>query len=498
MRSLIINSEQKEMRVALMNGERLEQLHIFTPEQSSLVGNLYKARVQRILPGLEAAFVDYGDGKNGFLALTDVCLPRLNKSYDNQSSKPTISQFLYEGQHILVQITKDPIDEKGARLTMKISLASRYLVFLPFGKNLKVSHLIEASAERDRLQQMLRGLIEEKQGEDSTTGSGYILRSQANAADRNALSVDLDYLYSLWSSLRTTLTKTKAPHRVYRELSMEKKLIRQMTPAELDQIVVDNQQAYNDLVGFCRGEWGTEDLPLRCDLSSPPLFHRYGVEQQIEGALARKINLDQGGYIVIDQTEAMVVIDVNTGSSVGQRCLDKTHYETNLQAAKIIAHQIRLRNLSGIIVIDFIDMKPAVHRNQLLSELKAAMINDGADTYISNFTEFGLVQMRRTRRSPSLGKILAERCSICSGSGEVRTLDSVFMDIWRRVSQVSKIHNVKQLELQVSLEVMDYLQTSTDALLEGLEQAFNCIIELKHQPRYPREHFNVVPVRAHK
>ena len=498
MRSLIINSEHKEMRIALLSGDLLEQLHIVTPEQSSDVGNIYKARVQRILPGLEAAFVDYGEEKNGFLALADVRLPRLNKSHDNQSSKPTISQFLYKGQQILVQIAKDPIDDKGARLTMRISLASRYLVLLPFGKNLKVSHSIEASEERDRLTEVLKELIEEKQLKGSPESAGYILRSQAKVADSNALSADLDYLHSLWSSLRTTLTNTKAPDRVYRDLSIEKKLIRQMTATELDQIVVDNQQTYNDLAEFCRTEWSTEDLPLRCDPSSPPLFYRYGVEQQIQGALARKITLDQGGYIVFDETEAMVVIDVNTGSSVGQHCLDKTHYETNLEAAKIIAHQIRLRNLSGIIVIDFIDMKPAVHRDQVLSELKAAMINDGADTYVSNFTELGLVQIRRERRRSSLRKILTEGCSVCSGSGGVKTLDAVFMDVWRRVSKVTKAHNVKQLELQVSLELMDYLQSSTDSLLEGLEQGFNCIIELNYQPRYPREHFNVVPVRANK
>lgn len=498
MHSLLINTVHRETRVALLHGDKLEQLHIIKPGRSSLVGNLFKGQVRRIVPSLEAAFVDFGADKNGFLSLTDICLPPLKKSATKQPLQPTINQFLHEGQQILVQVIKDPIDDKGARLTTKISLASRFLVFLPFGRRLKVSHLLKDVEERNRLKAVSRELIDEKQGKDCLARSGYILRSQARFADRQSLSADLDYLFSLWSSLQKTFTTTKAPAIVHRELPLEKQLIKQFSPEGLDKIVVDDREKYSDLLEFCRSESVVEDLHFHSDLSSLPLFQHHGIETQIADALARKIDLPKGGHVVFDQTEAMVVIDVNTGASAGQGSIDKTHYETNLEAAGVIARQIRLRNLSGIIVIDFIDMQPAADRSRLLAELKTAMIDEGSDIYISNFTELGLVQIRRKRRAASLSNILREQCDACSGSGHVKSLDSVFIDIWRTVSHVSKTNHGKNLELQASLEVTDYLQYSRDFLLHELKEKFNCMIELKHQPRYFREQFSVVPIYAEK
>ncbi len=494
--SLLINSAHRETRIALLRGDQLEQLHIVNSEQCSLVGNLYKGTVRRVLPSLEAAFVDFGVDKNGFLSLTDICLPPLSKPSVSAPSQPTINQFLHEGQQLFVQVAKDPIDDKGARLTTKISLASRYLVFLPFGRGLKVSHLIKDTEERNRLKRVFSELIHQKQGKEFMARSGYILRSQACFADRHKLNTDLDQLFSLWSELQETFTRVNAPGIIYRELALEKQLIKQMAPDGLGQIVVNDWTKYNDLLDFCQAESCAQNVHFHSDLSGSPLFQHYGIEVQIATAMARKIDLPKGGQVVFDQTEAMVVIDVNTGASAGQRSLDKTVYETNLEAAKVIAQQIPLRNLSGIIVIDFIDMKPVAHRNKLLAELKTAMISDGPDTYISNFSELGLIQIRRTRRRTSLSKTLTEQCGVCAGSGQVKTLEAVFTDIWREVSQVSKKNVSKKLELQASSELIDYLQYSRDSLLDELRQDFNCMIELKHQPEYLREQFSVLPARA--
>ncbi|MDG0969009.1 MAG: Rne/Rng family ribonuclease [Porticoccaceae bacterium] len=492
----VVNHESQETRVAVLENGILQELHIQRADTVGLVGNIYRATVIRILPGLEAAFVDFGGHKNGFLSLADIDTPRLtNKANSGQeASPPTIKNLLHEGQNIIVQVIKDAIDAKGARVTMKVSIASRYLVFMPTGHAVKVSHLIKNGDERKRLKTQLRCMLEELDVAVKPYQGSFILRSDAADIDLQSLRSDLQFLLGTWSSVLLAKSQSKSPGSIYIDLPVTQRLIRDIAPQHLNEVIVDDQQICDEVYHFWSHYYGENPLTVTCVSHAPNVFTDYGIDDEINRALFRRLDLDDGGYVIFDEAEAMTTIDVNTGSHVGQHELEETVFQTNLNSISIITQQIRLRNLSGIIIIDFIDMQNQHHRQQVLSSLKKLMGNDPINAMISGFTELGLIQIRRKRRYNSLRQILMTDCSTCHGSGVLKSLDTVMLEIWRELSGAAKAFETNRLQLRASSEIINFVKASKVSISKALERQFNCTIEIVDEPSFVREKFDIVSI----
>ncbi|HAZ79120.1 MAG TPA: Rne/Rng family ribonuclease [Porticoccaceae bacterium] len=492
----VVNHEPQETRVAVLEDGILQELHIQRADAVGLVGNVYRATVMRILPGLEAAFVDFGEPKNGFLGLADIDAPLLmNKANSGKEDQPpTIKNLLHEGQNIIVQVIKDAVDAKGARVTMKVSIASRYLVFMPAGNAVKVSHLIKSRDERKRLKTQLRCMFEEFNRAAKPHQGTFILRSDAADIDMQSLKIDLQFLLDTWSSVLLAKGQSKSPGCIYIDLPVTQRLIRDIAPRQLNEVIVDDQQIYDDLYHFWSHYYGEESLALTCVSHAPNIFNGYGIDDEIHRALFRRLDLDDGGYVIFDEAEAMTTIDINTGSHVGQHDLEKTVFQTNLKSISVITQQIRLRNLSGIIIIDFIDMQNQHHRQQILSSLKKMMENDPVNATISHFTELGLIQIRRKRSYNSLRQILMTDCSTCQGSGVLKSLDTVMLEMWRELSGAAKAYESSHLQLRASSEMIDFVKASKVSISKTLERQFNCTIEIVDEPSFVREKFDIVSI----
>jgi ribonuclease G len=459
----------------------VQELHIERSSARGLVGNIYVGRVARVLPGMQSAFVEIGLERAAFLHVADIWEHRQN----GHESKP-IERILHEGQSLLVQVIKDPIGTKGARLSTQVSLAGRLLVYLPQDSHIGISQRIEDEAERESLRGKLQQLLPEG------LAGGFIIRTMAETATERELQNDIEYLTKLWHDLTAKSGSLPVPSPIYQDLNLAQRVLRDMATEESVRILVDSRETYQKMLDFAQQY--TPAIVERIDHynGDRPLFDLNGVEDEIQKALARRVELKSGGYLIIDQTEAMTTIDVNTGGFVGGRSFDDTIFKTNLEAAQVIARQLRLRNLGGIIIIDFIDMENADHRAAVLQELNKALDRDRTRLTVNGFTQLGLVEMTRKRTRESLAHILCEPCMTCAGRGEIKTAQTVCYEILRDVVRESKQFSAREFRILASQSVIDLFLDEESQSLAQLGDFIGKPISLQVESLYTQEQYDVI------
>ena len=478
---ILINVTPPETRVAVIENGVLQELIIERSCKIGLVGNIYKGQVCRVLPGMQAAFVDIGLARSGFLHLSDLCSKELEKK-----GSANIEHYLHEGQHIIVQVFKDPLGTKGARLTTDISIPSRFQVYMPYSNTTGISQRIECTEERVRLKNCLEQFRQEHEC------GGFIARTAAECVEDSVLIADMEFLLKLWESIRTKIATAAPKQFIHKDLPLSVRTLRDLYRDGIERIRVDSKETYLRLVEFA--EVFVPDIVhvIEHYTGECPVFDIYSVEDEIEKALARKVKLKSGGHLVFDQTESMTTVDVNTGGYVGGRNLEETIFKTNLEAAQAIARQLRLRNLGGIIIIDFIDMKNPEHRGQVLQALERHLEKDRAKTKISEVSVLGLVEMTRKRTRESLEHIMCEPCCACGGRGVLKTAESVCLEIFREIIREVRQYNVQQILVLASNEVAEMLLDEKADMLAELEAFLDVQIKFRSESGYNQEQYDVV------
>ena len=477
---ILINTSREETRVAILDDGLLQDLFIERACARGLVGNVYWGQVVRVLPGMQSAFLDVGLERTAFLHIAEIEGART----DTGTFKP-IESLLHEGQRLMVQVAKDPIGTKGARLTTTISLAGRKLVYLPNDSHIGVSQRIEDAALREELR-TLATTVRQKDEK-----GGYIVRTCAEegATEQEFLS-DMAYLARLWDGIRHRAQEVKKPTLLYQDLTLAQRTLRDMVH---EGTAVDDEAEYEALLEFAKHFVPAAVGKLHHYEGERPLFEQFDIDEEIELALGRRVELKSGGYLVFDQTEAMSTIDVNTGAYVGKRDFSDTVFKTNLEAAQVIARQLRLRNLGGIIIVDFIDMAKDEHREAVLSELRRAVSLDRTKMTVSGFNELGLVAMTRKRTRESLAHTLCETCPVCGGRGEIKTARTVCYDILREITRLAKLYKeMKEFRILASQTVIDLLLEEESQALELLQQAIERPILLEVESVYTQEQWDVI------
>ncbi len=478
---ILINVTPPETRVAVIENGVLQELIIERGQQKGLVGNIYKGQVCRVLPGMQAAFVDIGLERAAFLHLSDFSSKELEKK-----GSENIEHYLREGQAIVVQVTKDPIGTKGARLTTEISIPSRYQVYMPYASNSGVSQRIECDKERSRL----RACIEKFQEKNET--GGFIARTAAECIEEAVLFSDMIFLTKLWMAISEKVTKAEVKTLIHEDLSLSIRTLRDLYREGIERIRVDSRETHQKLLEFAK-VFVPEILPVIEHYSGEcPVFDIYNVEDEITRALDRTVKLKSGGHLVFDQTEAMTTVDVNTGAYVGGRNLEETIFKTNLEAAQTISRQLRLRNLGGIIIIDFIDMQSQEHKKQVLDALQRNLDKDHAKNKITEVSTLGLVEMTRKRTRESLEHILCEPCSACGGRGVLKTAESMCLEIFREIIREVRLYNVQELLVLASNEVVEMLLDEEADMLAELELFLDVRIKFRAEAEYNQEQYDVV------
>ena len=496
---ILVNVTPRETRVGVVENGMLQEVHIERTQRRGYVGNIYRGRVIRVMPGMQAAFVDIGLERAAFLHASDILRPPpavtsepagTNGDGDTSVSatppaQPAISELLHEGQAVTVQVVKDPIGSKGARLTTQLSIPSRYLVLLPHSAVLGVSVRIEDEAERARLKEVLS---------DSTgeNGPGYIVRTNAEGQSETALKEDLDYLAKAWSVVESNGRNAEIGQCVYEDLLLPLRALRDLMHDGVEKVRVDSRETFERMQTFAKQFMPELVERIEHYPGERPIFDLYGAEDEIQRALHKQVPLKSGGYLIVDQTEAMTTIDVNTGSFLGTRNLEETVYRTNLEAAQSAARHLRLRNLGGIIIIDFIDMTDDEHKRQVMRALERCLARDHAKTHISEVSSLGLVEMTRKRTRESLEHVLCQSCPTCSGRGTLKTAETTCFDIFRDILREWRQFDVEQLLVLASQEVVDRLLDEESQNLAELEQFIGRPIKLQAEALYNREQYDVV------
>ena len=484
---ILINVTPTESRVAVVENGLLQELYLERWNDGSYVGNIYMGRVERVLPGMQAAFVNIGLERTAFLHANDIMPRQPELTEDGEPvAAPPINELLRQNQNVLVQVIKDPLGTKGARLTTQLSIPSRYLVLLPEVNNIGVSVRIEAEAERERLRTLVRKLV----GEDSK--AGFILRTNAEDVGEEALARDLEYLRRLWSRIDIAMQDASAGQCIYEDLSLPFRSLRDLMHGEVERVRIDHAPTVERARSFAREFFPDWVDRIETYSGDGPLFDLYGVEDEIDRALSRTVPLKSGGHLTIDQTEAMTTVDVNTGAYVGFRNLEDTIYKTNLEAAQAIARQLRLRNLGGIIIIDFIDMSEAEHRRQVLRTLQRALARDHARTSVSEISALGLVEMTRKRVTESLEHRLCEPCQTCGGLGRVKSVDTVCSEIFREILRAVRQFETGQLRIMASPRVVDRILEDHHRSIAELTEQLGTTICFQPEEQYGQEQFDVV------
>jgi ribonuclease G len=477
---ILINVTPQETRVALLQQGVVQELHVERASGRGLVGNIYVGTVSRVLPGMQSAFIQIGLDRAAFLHVADIWEHRQNGT----EPKP-IERLLHDGQRLLVQVIKDPIGTKGARLSTQVSVAGRLLVYLPQDCHIGISQRIEDEAERAQLRERMQQLLPE--GE---TG-GFIIRTMAETATDRELKSDIDYLRRTWVGIQERARSVSAPTLLYQDLDLSLRVLRDMANDDSERVLVDSRETCQRLLAFA------QDYNLGADRiqhynGERPLFDLYGIEEEIERALARRVALKSGGYLIIDQTEALTTVDVNTGGFVGGRSFDDTIFKTNLEAAHVIARQLRLRNLGGIIIVDFIDMENVAHRDAVLSEFRKALALDRTRVTVNGFTSLGLVEMTRKRTRESLAHILCEACATCQGRGEVKTAQTVCYEILRETLREARQYNAGEFRILASQKVVDMFLDEESQSLAMLGDFIGKPISLQVETLYTQEQYDIV------
>jgi ribonuclease G len=479
---ILINVTPQETRVAVTELGAVQELHVERATSRGLVGNIYLGRVCRVLPGMQSAFVEIGLPRAAFLHVADIWGAR------NGESERPIERILSEGQNLVVQVVKDPIGSKGARLSTQVSIAGRLLVYLPQDPHIGISQRIGDEAEREHQREKVHALI--PPGE---TG-GFIVRTVAEAATEAELAADIEYLVRLWKQIQLS-AQTAAPQALlYRDLALATRVLRDLVGESTERIIVDSRETFARLQEFAE-RYTRQALPILEHYSGErPLFDLFAVEDEIERALARRVDLKSGGYVIIDQTEALTTIDVNTGGFVSGRSFDDTIYKTNLEAAQAIARQLRLRNLGGIIIVDFIDMESQDHRDAVLAEFRKALARDRTRVTVNGFSQLGLVEMTRKRTRESLAHILCEPCPVCAGRGELKSPQTVCYDILREVLRAERQFKAKEYRILASQKVIDLFLEEESGNLTQLGDFIGKPISMQVETAYTQEQYDVILV----
>lgn len=479
--TVLVNITPQETRVAVLEDNTVCEIHIERNSGHRLVGNIYLGVVRRVLPGMQSAFIDIGLERAAFLHIVDVLEQR-----QRPEQAQRIEHMLFEGQSLLVQVIKDPINSKGARLSTQISLAGRFLVHLPQDEHIGVSQRIENEGDRAQLRSRLENLLP-AEGE-----RGYILRTSAETASDAELKADIDYLTKLWCNIQA-LAKTAPPESlIYQDLPLSLRVLRDMYSDNTRQIVVDSTENHERMLAFARQYVQDAVGKLVRFAGDRPLFETHNIETEINQALQPRVNLNFGGYLIIEATEAMITIDVNTGGFVGARNFDETIFKTNLEACHAIARELRLRNLGGIIIIDFIDMASEEHRQAVLQELAKALGYDRTRVTLNGFTSLGLVELTRKRTRESLGHILSEACPTCNGRGRLKTPQTVCYEIQREIVREARRFETREFRILASPAVIDLFLDEESQSLALLIDFIGKPISLAVENSYNQEQYDVV------
>ncbi|MDD2852136.1 MAG: Rne/Rng family ribonuclease [Desulfuromonadaceae bacterium] len=502
---LVINAASHETRIALIENGTIAELYIERSREKGIVGNIYKGRVIRVLPGMQAAFVDIGLDKAAFLYVADVfdaieeyesLLYASNKKDDEPADEQDhnvspeyrplhpIEELLQEGQELLVQISKEPLGTKGARITSHISLPGRHLVYMPTVDHIGISRRIEDEEERERLREVVERL--------KKPGSGYIVRTVSEGKSEDDLVSDMQYLTTLWGEISKRQTSAAVPSLVHSDLDVVQKVVRDIVTEHVDKIIVDSQVDHDRIVHFISTFAPKMKYSIELYDEEEPIFDHYGLEVEISRALGRKVWLKSGGYIIIEQTEALSAVDVNTGRFVGKHNLEDTILKTNLEAVKEIAYQLRLRNIGGIIIIDFIDMEKEVNREKVYGALEEALKADKSKTNILKISELGLVEMTRKRVRENISRMMCEPCYYCEGRGYIKSKTTVCHEIFRELRREMLDIRGTKATVTVHPQVADLLYDEERKGLEELEKKFKKRITVRAKPGFHQEQFEIM------
>jgi len=482
---ILINCTPQETRVGVMQAGVPQELHIERAANRGLVGNIYVGKVARVLPGMQSAFIEIGLERAAFLHVADIWEERKSTQLSAAPAKP-IERILSEGQSRLVQVIKDPIGTKGARLSTQISIAGRLVVYLPQDPHIGISQRIEDETERQLLREKLAQLL----SADET--GGFIIRTVAETATDAELRGDIEYLKKLWHGIRGRALTAPAPTLLYQDLSLAQRVLRDIAGESTGRIIIDSRENFQKLQEFA-AEYTPKVLEkLEHYTGERPLFDLHNVEDEIERALSRRVELKSGGYLILEQTEAMTTIDVNTGGYVGVRNFDDTIFKTNLEAAQVIARQLRLRNLGGIIIIDFIDMESAEHRSAVLAELNKALARDRTRISVNGFTGLGLVEMTRKRTRESLEHVLCEPCTTCGGRGVVKTAQTVCYEVLREILREARQFNAREFRILASQSVIDLFLEEESQSLAMLGDFIGKPVSMQVETSYGQEQFDII------
>ncbi|RJP16146.1 MAG: Rne/Rng family ribonuclease [Candidatus Abyssobacteria bacterium SURF_5] len=500
LRELVASVDSRETRIALLENAQLTELFIERTTERHLVGNIYKGTVKSVVPGIEAAFVDVGQGKNGFLYVSDVTDVLDDYDFDDEVEeegyrprskrrrKLRIEDMLKRGQEIMVQVVKEPMGQKGMRLTNYISLPGRYLVLMPTVNHVGVSRKIEDEKERDRLRKIAADVRPQN--------LGLIVRTLGVGKGKEEIAADVKYLTGLWQKIVRRMESMPSPSQLHQDLGQVARVVRDVLNDDIDRFIIDSKPDYDTVLNLLDNL--APQLKSRVQLyrGSVPLFEKYDLEAQIEKALRKKVWLPSGGYIIIDQAEALTTIDVNTGKFTGKQKLEDTVFKTNMEAAREIARQVRLRDIGGIIVVDFIDMEKASNRQKLLKELEEAFKSDRTKVYVLGITELGLVQMTRKRVKLSLTPSLCEPCPYCGGTGWVKSATTTRIQALRQLERQCRENGRRALTLTAHKDVIEQLREREGDTLAKLEKQHGRKIQLKASPDCHLEFFSIIETGA--
>jgi ribonuclease G len=484
---ILVNVTPREVRAALLENGILQEVYIERASRRGLISNIYKGMVSRVLPGMQAAFVDIGLARTAFLHASDIARGDGAAENNGETTVPDIRELTQEGAEVLVQVVKDPLGSKGARLTTFITLPSRFLVFLPTGSGVGVSARIEDEDERSRLREEADGIL----NGDGQTG-GVIVRTAAEGMSRDALRADLEFLRKLWAVVQVECRKGKVKTLIHEDLPLPIRVLRDLISSDVERILVDSETDFEKMKAFAQSFLPEIEPMLELYQRRRPIFDLHGTEDEIKKALERSISLKSGGYVIIDQTESMTTIDVNTGAFVGHRNLEETIYRTNLEAAVTIARQLRLRNLGGIVIIDFIDMEEANHRERVMQVLEQSMARDHARHQVTPVSPLGLVEMTRKRTRESLQHILCEDCASCDGRGFLMTAETVCFEIFREIIRQHRQFEFDKILVLAHQEVIELLLDEESRGLAEIEEQTGKAIRLQPEALYLQDQFDVV------
>ena len=485
---ILINWSPQEARVAIMENGAIQELHVERALERGLVGNVYLGKVARVLPGMQSAFIDIGLERAAFLHVADVWHRQADGEapFASKGTAPVIpiEKQIFEGQALMVQVIKEPIGTKGARLSTQISIAGRLLVFLPQDDHIGVSQKIP-SGQRDELRARLVQLA-------GTQGGGFILRTNGEDANDAELADDIGYLRKAWARIKDASTRLPPQSVLHQDLSLLQRVLRDMVSESIQTLRVDSREQFDALKAF-----GAEFMPAAAEKlqhykGERPIFDLFSIEEEIAKALGRRVDLKSGGYLIVDQTEALTTFDVNTGGFVGARNFDDTIFKTNLEASQAIARQLRLRNLGGIIIVDFIDMVREDHRDAVLGEFRKQLAKDRVKTMAGGFSQLGLVEMTRKRTRESLAHMLCEPCPTCEGKGIVKTPRSVAYDIFREILREARQFNPREFRVVASPKVIELFLDEESQHLAGLSEFIGKPVSLQSEAAMGQEQYDIV------